>query len=148
MNLLQIKPAKECKYALVALGEVMIRLNPGDGRVRTARYFTVSEGGGEYNVARSLKKVFGLNTAIVTALPDCEVGHLCEDLMMQGGVDLSHIVWFPFDGVGREVRTGLNWTEKGYGIRSAKTEYDRGHSAASKLKKGCLTGTISIGGNE
>jgi len=136
MNQLMVKPKEECKYALVALGEIMIRLNPGDGRVRTARYFTVSEGGGEYNVARALRKVFGLNTAIVTALPDCEVGHLCEDLMMQGGVDLSHVVWFPFDGVGREVRTGLNWTEKGYGIRSAKTEYDRGHSAASKLKKG------------
>ena len=136
MATLSIRPKEECKYALVALGEVMIRLNPGDGRVRTARYFTVSEGGGEYNVARALRKVFGLPTAIVTALPDCEVGHLCEDLMMQGGVDLSHVVWFPFDGVGREVRVGLNWTEKGYGVRNAKTEYDRGHSAASKLKKG------------
>jgi 2-dehydro-3-deoxygluconokinase len=136
MKELRIRPKEECRYALVSLGEVMIRLNPNEGRIRTSRYFTVCEGGGEYNVARALNKVFGLPTAIVTALPDCEVGHLCEDLMMQGGVDLSYILWFPFDGVGREVRTGLNWTEKGYGVRSAKTEYDRGRSAASQLKRG------------
>jgi len=136
MTELRIRPKEECKYAAVSLGEVMVRLNPNEGRVRTARIFTVSEGGGEYNVTRALKKVFGLNTAIVTALPDCEVGHLCEDLMMQGGLDLSYVVWFPFDGVGRKTRLGLNWTEKGYGVRSAKTEYDRGHTAASQLKRG------------
>jgi len=136
MSDLPIRPRQECGYALVSLGEVMIRLNPNEGRIRTARTFAVSEGGGEYNVARALKKVFGLNTAVVTALPDSESGHLCEDLMMQGGVDLSHVVWVPFDGVGRGSRTGLNWTEKGYGVRSAKTEYDRGHTAASQLKRG------------
>jgi len=136
MSQLSIRPAQKCIYALASLGEVMIRLDPEEGRVRNARRFIVREGGGEYNVARALKKVFGLNTVVVTALPDCEVGHLCEDLMMQGGVDLSHIVWFPFDGVGKQVRTGLNWTEKGYGVRSAKTEYDRGHSAASQLREG------------
>ncbi len=136
MTQLRIKSKQECKYALVSLGEVMVRLNPNEGRVRTARTFTVSEGGGEYNAARALKKVFGLNTAVVTALPDCEAGHLCEDLMMQGGVDLNHLVWLPFDGVGRKTRLGLNWTEKGYGVRSAKTEYDRGHTAASQLKRG------------
>lgn len=133
---LHLRPKEDCKYAAVSLGEVMIRLNPNEGRVRTGRTFTASEGGGEYNVTRALKKVFGLNTAVVTALPDCESGHLCEDLMMQGGVDLSHVVWVPFDGVGRQARTGLNWTEKGYGVRSAKTEYDRGHTAASQLKRG------------
>ena len=136
MSQLRMRPKQECRYALVSLGEVMIRLNPNEGRVRTARTFAVSEGGGEYNVARALKKVFGLNTAVVTALPDCESGHLCEDLMMQGGVDLSHVLWVPFDGVGRQSRTGLNWTEKGYGVRGAKTEYDRGHAAASQLKRG------------
>ncbi len=87
-------------------------------------------------MTRALKKVFELNTAVVTALPDCEAGHLCEDLMMQGGVDLGYVVWVPFDGVGRKARLGLNWTEKGYGVRSAKTEYDRGHTAVSQLKKG------------
>lgn len=133
---LRFRPKEECKYAAVSLGEVMIRLNPNEGKIKTARVFTVSEGGGEYNVTRALKRVFGLNTAVVTALPDCEAGHLCEDLMMQGGVDLSYVMWVPFDGVGRKTRLGLNWTEKGYGVRGAKTEYDRGHTAVSQLKKG------------
>jgi len=136
MTELRVRPKEECKYAAVSLGEVMVRLNPNEGRVKTARTFIASEGGGEYNATRALKRVFGLNTAVVTSLPDCEAGHLCEDLMMQGGVDLSYVVWVPFDGVGRKTRLGLNWTEKGYGVRSAKTEYDRGHTAASQLKRG------------
>ncbi|MCK4418385.1 sugar kinase [Candidatus Aerophobetes bacterium] len=136
MTELRIRSSQDCKYAAVSLGEVMIRLNPDEGRVRTARTFTASEGGGEYNVTRALKKVFGLNTTVVTALPDSEVGHLCEDLMMQGGIDLSYIVWVPFDGVGRKAHLGLNWTEKGYGVRTARTEYDRGHTPASQLKRG------------
>jgi 2-dehydro-3-deoxygluconokinase len=114
----------------------MLRLDPGSGRVRTARSFRVWEGGGEYNVARALRKCFGLNTAVATALVDNEVGHLVEDLILTGGVDMSHVKWVPFDGLGRTSRVGLNFTEKGYGIRSALGTSDRGHTAASQLRPG------------
>ncbi|MGQ9573920.1 MAG: PfkB family carbohydrate kinase [Thermoguttaceae bacterium] len=133
---LAIKPPDQCAWDAVALGEVMLRLDPGCGRIRTARQFTVWEGGGEYNVVRALKKCFGLRTAVVTALVDNEVGHLLEDLMMQGGVDLSHVKWVAFDGIGRSARVGLNFTERGYGIRPAVGCSDRAYSAASQMKPG------------
>src|SRR5262249_34041124 len=133
---LQIKPAPSCKYALVALGEIMLRLDPGEGRVRTAREFKVWEGGGEYNVARGLRRCFGLRTAICTAFADNDVGRLLEDFILQGGVDTELIRWVPYDGVGRTVRNGLNFTERGFGIRGAVGIPDRGHSAASQLKPG------------
>jgi 2-dehydro-3-deoxygluconokinase len=127
------RPARDCRYDVVGLGEVMLRLDPGDGRVRTARSFTVWEGGGEYNVARSLRRCFGLRTAIVTALPDSEIGRLVEDLILQGGVDTSLIRWSPYDGIGRRTRVGLNFTERGFGVRAAVGVSDRGNSAASQL---------------
>ncbi len=133
---LSIRSAEECRWDIVSLGEVMIRLDPGDGRIRTARTFRVWEGGGEYNVARALRKCFGMRSTVVTAIVDNEVGHLLEDLIMQGGVDTSHIKWVPFDGIGRESRVGLNFTEKGFGIRPAVGCSDRGHSAASQMKAG------------
>ncbi|PCJ63287.1 MAG: sugar kinase [Planctomycetota bacterium] len=136
MSILKIKPQNSVKFDLVSLGEIMLRLDPGDGRVRTARNFNAWEGGGEYNVARGLKKCFGLNTAAVTAFADNDVGHLVEDLMMQGGVDTSYVKWIPYDGIGRNVRNGLNFTEKGFGIRAALGVPDRGNTAASQLKKG------------
>jgi len=136
MAILSVKPKDKCKWDAVALGEIMLRLDPGFGRIRTARQFQVWEGGGEYNVIRALRKCFGKQTAVVTAIPDNEVGHLLEDLMMQGGVDLSYVKWVPFDGIGRETRVGLNFTEKGFGCRAAVGCSDRGHSAASQLKKG------------
>src|SRR5947199_1356577 len=108
MAILNIKAAGSCKYDLLALGEIMLRLDPGEGRVRTARQFTVWEGGGEYNVARGLRKCFGLRTALVSAFADNEVGRLLEDLILQGGVDMSFVKWAPFDGVGRATRNGLN----------------------------------------
>jgi len=129
------KPA-ECRWDLVSLGEVMLRLDPGDGRVSTTRSFHVCEGGGEYNVARGLRRCFGLRTAHVTALADNPVGRLIEDLMLQGGVDLSHLKWVDFDGVGRTVRNGLNFTERGFGVRAAVGCSDRGHTAVSQLKPG------------
>jgi 2-dehydro-3-deoxygluconokinase len=131
---MNIRPAQECRYDLVSLGEVMLRLDPGDGRVRTARTFRVWEGGGEYNVARGLRRCFGLRTAIVTALADNEVGHLIEDLMLTGGVDLTYLRWVPYDGIGRTVRNGLNFTERGFGLRGAVGTSDRANSAASQLK--------------
>lgn len=122
------------KWDLVALGEVMLRLDPGPGRVSTARNFQVWEGGGEYNVARGLRRAFGKRTTVVTALADNPVGRLVEDLMLQGGVDLSHLRWSSYDGVGREARNGLNFTERGFGLRGAVGCSDRGHTAVSQLK--------------
>ena len=133
---LKIRPREECRWDAAALGEVMLRLDPGEGRIRTTRQFRVWEGGGEYNVVRGLRRCFGLNTTVVTAVVDCEVGRLLEDLMLQGGVDLSHVIWRPFDGIGKAARVGLNFTERGYGIRPAVGCSDRAWSAASQLKPG------------
>jgi 2-dehydro-3-deoxygluconokinase len=114
----------------------MLRLDPGEGRVRTTREFRVWEGGGEYNVARGLRRCFGMRTAICTAFADNEVGRLLEDCILQGGVSTEFIRWVPYDGVGRVVRNGLNFTERGFGVRGALGTSDRGHSAASMLKPG------------
>src|ERR1700732_1604477 len=136
MSKLTIKPVAECRFDEVSLGEVMLRLAPGEGRIHTTRDFRASEGGGEYNVARGLKRCFGLRTAIVTALADNPVGRLVEDLMYQGGVDQSHVRWAKYDGVGRTVRNGLNFTERGFGVRAALGCSDRGNTAVSQLKPG------------
>src|SRR5258707_9016993 len=135
---LTIKPKNTNGWDLLALGEVMLRFDPGDRRVWTTRNFEVSEGGGEYNVARGLKRCFGLDAAIVTALADNPVGRLVEDLMYQGGVDQSLVRWAPYDGVGRTVRNGLNFTEGGFGIRGALGCSDRGHTAVSQIKPGVV----------
>src|SRR5450432_3228113 len=135
-NTLTVKPKDQCEWDLVSLGEVMLRLDPGDTRVATTRTFHAWEGGGEYNVARGLRRCFGMNTAIVTALVDNSVGRLLEDLMMQGGVSLRHLHWVPFDGVGRVSRNGMNFTERGFGVRAASGCSDRGHTAISQLKPG------------
>lgn len=136
MPKLDIKPADACRYDLVSLGEVMLRLDPGDGRVRTTRQFQVWEGGGEYNVARGLRRCFGMRSAVVTAFADNPVGRLLEDLILQGGVDPSYIQWREDDGIGRSVRNGLNFTERGFGVRGAVGCSDRGNTAASQLKVG------------
>jgi len=136
MAKLNVKPKQDCAWDLVSLGEVMLRLDPGDQRISTTRNFRVWEGGGEYNVARGLKRCFGLDTAVVTALADNPVGRLVEDLMFQGGVSQKYVRWMPFDGVGRTVRNGLNFTERGFGIRAALGCSDRGHTAASQMKPG------------
>src|SRR5256886_5449538 len=133
---MKIKAKSECRWDLVSLGELMLRLDPGDGRVHTARTFQVWEGGGEFNVARGLKRCFGLDTAVVTALADNPVGQLVQDLIYQGGVDQSHVKWVQYDGIGRTVRNGLNFTERGFGVRGAVGCSDRGHTAVSQLKPG------------
>ena len=125
--------AQGARYDLVSLGEVMLRLDPQDERIHTTRSFRASEGGGEYNVARGLRRCFGLRTAIVTALVDNPVGRLVEDLMLQGGVDLRHVVWFDDDGVGRNARNGLNFTERGFGVRGGVGCSDRAHTAIAKM---------------
>jgi 2-dehydro-3-deoxygluconokinase len=133
---MNIKPKDCCRWDQLSLGEVMLRFDPGDQRIWTTRQFAVCEGGGEYNVGRGLKRCFGLDTAIVTALADNPVGRLVEDLMNQGGVDHSLTKWVPYDGVGRSVRNGLNFTERGFGVRAALGCSDRGHTAVSQLKEG------------
>ena len=134
--LLELRPAERCRWDLAALGEVMLRLDPGEDRITTARAFRVWEGGGEYNVARGLCSCFGLRTTVVTALADNPVGRLLERLVWQGGVDASHILWRPYDGVGRSSRNGLNFTERGFGLRAALGCSDRGNTAASQLRVG------------
>jgi 2-dehydro-3-deoxygluconokinase len=131
-----VKAKTDCRWDIVSLGEVMLRLDPGEGRISTTRTFQVWEGGGEYNVARGLKRCFGMDAALVTALADNAVGRLVQDLIYQGGVDQSHVQWVKFDGVGRTVRNGLNFTERGFGVRAAAGCSDRGHTAVSQLKPG------------
>ena len=133
---LTIKPKDGCRWDLLSLGEVMLRFDPGDKRIWTTRSFDVYEGGGEYNVARGLKRCFGKDTAVATAFVDNPVGRLVEDLIFQGGVDSSLIRWVPDDGVGRTARNGLNFTERGFGVRAALGCSDRGHTAVSQLKPG------------
>ncbi len=136
MSFLQYRNLAECRYDIVSLGEVMLRLDPGAGRIHTTRQFQVWEGGGEYNVARGLRRCFGQRAAVVTALADNPVGRLVEDFILQGGVDASLINFVPYDGIGRTVRNGLNFTERGFGVRGAVGCSDRGNTAASQLKAG------------
>jgi len=133
---LKLRSESECRWDLISLGEVMLRLDPGEARIHTTRRFAAWEGGGEYNVARGLRRCFGKRTAVLTALADNPVGRLVEDLMLQGGVDLSLVRWVPYDGVGRAARNGLNFTERGFGPRAAVGCSDRGHTAVSQLQPG------------
>jgi 2-dehydro-3-deoxygluconokinase len=133
---LTIKSKESCRFDLVSLGEIMLRLDPGDGRVATTRTFQAWEGGGEYNVARGLKRCFGLRTGVVTAFADNPIGRLVQDLIYQGGVDQTYVKWVKYDGIGRSVRNGLNFTERGFGVRGAVGCSDRGNTATSQLKPG------------
>jgi 2-dehydro-3-deoxygluconokinase len=135
MQALSISDAPR-RWDCLSLGEVMLRFDPGEGRIHTTRQFQVWEGGGEYNVARGLRRCFGQRTAIATVLADNPVGRLVEDCILQGGVDTSLLKWVPYDGVGRTVRNGLNFTERGYGARAAAGCSDRGHTAISQVKRG------------
>lgn len=144
--MLTIKEAPTCRYDLLALGEIMLRLDPGEGRIRCARQFQAWEGGGEYNVARGLRRCFGMRTVVATAFADNDVGRLIEDFIFQGGVATSLIKWLPYDGVGRVVRNGLNFTERGFGVRGAVGIPDRGHTAASQLKPGDFDWDAIFGG--
>jgi 2-dehydro-3-deoxygluconokinase len=136
MTELVVKSKETCRWDLVALGEVMLRLDPGAGRVVTSRGFQAWEGGGEYNVARGLKRCFGLDAALVTAFADNPIGRLVQDLIYQGGVDQGYVKWVPYDGIGRTVRNGLNFVERGFGVRAAQSCSDRGNTAVSQLQPG------------
>jgi 2-dehydro-3-deoxygluconokinase len=142
-----VLPDHTRRWDCLSLGEVMLRLDPGDSRIHTARQFQVWEGGGEYNVARGLRRCFGLRTAIATALADNPVGRLVEDFILQGGVDTSLLKWVAYDGVGRTVRNGLNFTERGFGLRAAAGCSDRGHTAISQVKSGDFDWETIFGGD-
>jgi 2-dehydro-3-deoxygluconokinase len=144
MNTLSI-PDSPRRWDCLSLGEVMLRLDPGEGRIHTTRQFQVWEGGGEYNVARGLRRCFGLRTAIATALAENQVGRLVEGLILQGGVDTSLLKWVPYDGVGRTVRNGLNFTERGFGVRAAAGCSDRGHTAIAQVKSGDFDWVTIVG---
>lgn len=135
-NLLPLRPATDCRWDLVSLGEVMLRFDPGEERITSTRSFRVWEGGGEYNVARGLRRCFGMRSAIVTALVDNPVGRLVEDLMLQGGVDTSAVRWRDYDGIGIESRNGIYFLERGFGVRGALGSMDRGHTAVSQMQTG------------
>ena len=113
---LELRPADECRWDLVSLGEVMLRLDPGRRADRDDAQFRVWEGGGEYNVARGLRRCFGLRTGLVTALADNPVGRLIEDLILQGGVDTSQSTGLRSTASAAAVRNGLNFTERGFGV--------------------------------
>jgi 2-dehydro-3-deoxygluconokinase len=136
MDSIILKAAESCRWDCVSLGEVMLRLDPGEERIHTTRHFRAWEGGGEYNVARGLRRCFGMRTAVITAFAKNPIGQLLEDLILQGGVDTSLIRWVPYDGIGRTVRNGLNFTERGYGLRSAVGCSDRGNTAIANCQPG------------
>ena len=131
-----LRPAETSRFDILSLGEIMLRLDPGETRIRTARQFRAWEGGGEYNVARGLRRAFGQRATVATAFAKNDIGLLLEDFVLQGGVDTSLIKWVAYDGIGRTVRNGLNFTERGFGVRGAVGVSDRGNTAASKLKPG------------
>lgn len=139
------KPEHGCRWNCVSLGEIMLRLDPGSDRIHTTRQFRVWEGGGEYNVARGLRRCFGMRTAVVTVFADNPVGRLLEDLVLQGGVDASLVRWVKYDGIGRTVRNGLNFTERGFGVRAAVGCSDRGNTAVSKMKPGDVDWELIFG---
>ena len=134
--IIETRKPEDCKYDIISLGEIMLRLDPADGRIHTTRTFNVWEGGGEYNVARGMRRCFKLRAAVVTAFADNPVGRLVEDFILQGGVDTRFIKWVPYDGIGRTCRNGLNFVERGFGCRGAKSCSDRGNTAISQLKPG------------
>jgi 2-dehydro-3-deoxygluconokinase len=136
MDTIILKPAESCRWDCISLGEVMLRLDPGEERIHTARNFRAWEGGGEYNVARGLRRCFGLRTAVITAFAKNPIGQLLEDLILQGGVDTSLVRWVPYDGIGRTVRNGLNFTERGFGVRAAVGCSDRGNTAIANSQPG------------
>ncbi len=142
---MDVKREDVCKYDILSLGEVMLRLDPGEERIHTTRHFRAWEGGGEYNVARGLKRCFGKRAAVVTAIVDNPIGRLLEDLIYQGGVDMEYVKWVPYDGIGRKSRVGLNFTERGFGLRAALGCSDRANSAASQMERGSIDWDVIFG---
>ena len=144
-DLFNLKSRESCRYDLVSLGEIMLRFDPGDTKVRNARSFNVWEGGGEYNVARALSSCFRWRTGVITAFADNDLGRLAENLIRTSGTDTSLIKWFEYDGIGKSVRNGLNFVDRGFGVRGASGTSDRANSAASQLSSDMIDGDYIFG---
>lgn len=133
---LTIHPSSSCEFDLLAFGECMIRLSPpGHQRIELTPVFEAYAGGGEYNVAYALAR-YGIRTGWVSRLVDNPLGWFIRNHAQASGMDISEVVWVPYDGSGRADRIGLNFTEVGIGLRASVTLYDRGHTAISHIKKG------------
>ncbi len=151
---LNIKPAAQCKYDAVSLGEVMLRLDPGDVPTARARTMRLWHGGGETNVAEGLSYCFGLRTAVVTALVDDGVGRNIDNQLREAGVDTRNITWFSTKGQGRfstdakgSLHNGINFTWAGKGLLPSVTEYYRAHTPISQIKPGDIDWpTVFAGG--
>ena len=132
----KIRSASDCEFDLLALGECMIRLSPpGHQRIELTPVFEAYAGGGEYNVAYALAR-YGMRTGWISRLVDNPLGHFVRNHAQTSGMDISEVIWVPYDGVGRADRIGLNFTEVGIGVRASVTLYDRGHTAVSHMKPG------------
>lgn len=139
-----IKPAAQCRYDLVSLGEVMLRFDPFDMPVARARQMRVFQGGGETNVACGLAYTFGLRTAVVTALVDDALGRNIRNQLREAGVDTSKIVWFKTKSDGSRFSTdqkgtlmnGINFTFVGKGVIPSDTLYYRAHTPVRELRPG------------
>ncbi|MHC4718127.1 MAG: PfkB family carbohydrate kinase, partial [Planctomycetota bacterium] len=143
MAKLKIKSADDCRYDQVSLGEVMMRIDPGDVPTAKATTGRIWHGGGETNVAEGLAYCFGLRTAVVTALVDDGIGRNIENQLRSAGVDTSHIIWFNTRGEGRfstdqkgTLHNGINFTFSGKGVLPSITEYYRAHTAIRQLAPG------------
>jgi len=133
---LTILPADKAEFDLLSLGECMIRLSPpGHQRIELTPYFEAYAGGGEYNVSYALAR-YGMKTGWISRLVDNPLGHFIRNHARASGMDLSEVVWVPYDGAGRADRIGLNFTEVGMGIRASVSLYDRGHTAVAHMKPG------------
>ncbi len=133
---LKLKTAQEAEFDVLTLGECMVRLSPpGHQRIELTPILEVYAGGGEYNVSYALAR-YGLRTAWTSRLVDNPIGHIIKNHARASGMDISEVIWVPYDGVGRADRIGLNFTEVGIGVRASVTLYDRGHTAIAHMKPG------------
>jgi 2-dehydro-3-deoxygluconokinase len=143
MSNLTIRPAGQGKCDAMALGEVMLRFDPGDVPMRRARTARIWHGGGETNVAEGLSACFGLKTAVVTAMVDDSIGRNIENQLREVGVDTSHIIWFNTGGKGKfstdgkgTLHNGIHFTWAGKGVLPSVTEYHRAHTPIREIKPG------------
>lgn len=133
---LNVKEASETQFDILSLGECMIRLSPpGHQRIELTPYFEAYAGGGEYNVSYALAR-YGMRAGWISRLVDNPLGHFIKNHARASGMDVSEVLWVPYDGSGRADRIGFNFTEVGMGVRASVSLYDRGHTAIAHMKPG------------
>jgi hypothetical protein len=118
MNAIILKAAESCRWDCVSLGEVMLRLDPGEERIHTALNFRAWEGAENITLRTDSGGALTCEPPSLQRWPGIPsaIGQLVEDLMLQGAVGTSLVRWVPYDGIGRTVRNGLNFTERGFGL--------------------------------